>query len=501
MRSKKFRNLMLAASLWGVLGQAPVANAVVATQNMKWNPGHYLLNGKGNLATQMNDFQNIPALKGVIRNYLWSELEGNVKGSYNFQPIRDDLNLLKANGKKLGIMIEYKYNNDTDAPVSNLPKYIRDLPKVTVNGVAQIAPFYQLDPAANKYNIGDHANFGHPGTRQGFADLLQHLAAEFDDDPDFVLIQFIESALGVSISSDKVTNFLNGGMLMEDAARQAFARTPLFKNLNSPRNKLQIFIDNITSNAMGVGGPDVFVGAFGDPNDSLTRTDGGFPGIYNYYGYNYNATTNSNHLPISMMIHKENFIYDTFAKRASNTKNNRSPAAEVNTLIDFANTKLHPNYLIWQTFPNDVYYPAFKSKLAAEGQSNPNSILGLVKACPTVYTSCAGMTPPAPSPSPTPAPGGDTEGPIITINGLVNNEVLAPDRVNIWIDVTAQDPAGVSKLELFVNNNLKKTVLDAALLYKWEVSLLPQGVYSIKVRATDSAGNVRNKIISVTVNQ
>lgn len=448
---------------------------IVTAENMKWDPGHFILNHTTNLDVLINDFKYIPAVKGVVRTYDWSQLEPS-KGSYNFSAIDADLKLLSSNGKKIGIMIGYKYKDGIYAP-SNLPGYILSLPKQLVGGIT-VSPFYKLDPNKNKFNIGDHANFAHPGTLEAFSNLLKELAKHYDSNPNFALIQFIESSSGVSISGAHEENFLQGGMLMEKMARQAFAKTPLFKNLNFPRNMLQEFVANLKTNKMGFGGPDIFTGAFDKPDDGLTRVDVKDVGVYNYYKYNHNSISGTNLLPISMMAHTENFMYDTFADRAADIKNGLTGAQSVNAILKFAVERLHPNYLIWQLYPSDkVYYPAFKNIMASEASKNPNSLLGLIKSCPTNYTSCAGLPPPI----------GDTTPPIAAIaSPAVGANIIDSTNVNM----NATDASGISHVELYANGSLVGTDYYAPYSIPYTVPTGMNADVSFRARAYDIYGSM-----------
>ena len=58
--------------------------------NVKWNPGHYQLIAGKNIDTQLTNFignfKNVPAMKGIQKEYFWAELEPT-KGNYNFSKI------------------------------------------------------------------------------------------------------------------------------------------------------------------------------------------------------------------------------------------------------------------------------------------------------------------------------------------------------------------------------------------------------------------------------
>lgn len=68
------------------------------------------------------------------------------------------------------------------------------------------------------------------------------------------------------------------------------------------------------------------------------------------------------------------------------------------------------------------------------------------------------------------------------------------------ISVTASDNVGVTKVEYYVNGQLKSTETAAPYVYSWDVSQLATGVYTLMAKAYDAAGNVRqSNSPSVTV--
>lgn len=157
---------------------------------------------------------------------------------------------------------------------------------------------------------------------------------------------------------------------METLAKAAFPTTPLFQNLNYPRNRLPGFINNLTINKMGFGGPDVFIGAYDEPNNGLTYL-GTYNGIYRYNESNFNSTTNNNFLPIAMQVHHENFIYETNDLRLNDIKSIKTPDEMVTAIFNFAINRLHSNYIMWQVYNVDSYKTSLKNKLLAEGTLEP----------------------------------------------------------------------------------------------------------------------------------
>lgn len=390
--------ITISLPLFGILIQSSSLFAQIPASNMKWYPGHYIMNNIKDQQSKeqlLQDFKNIPSLRGIQLTYMWSSLESS-KGVYDFSKIQADLNLASKYGKKLSIMIGYKYR--VSATQSSLPQYVLNLPKVTVNTLTSVPPYFtQGKPGDGKYNVGHHANFGHPGTLAAFEKLLTALAKKFDGNPNFAFIQFIETSIGADPGPAQTENFLNGVMKMNVKAKEAFATTPIIQSLNFPRNKLSQFISNLTNHKMGFGGPDTFTGSF-DFNEGLAFNSPTNPGIYHYNEANYDDLTDRNKLPIGMQAHTGSMLFLTRTHELEYQKGLRGvdfkTATEgVNAVYNFAINRLHSNYLIWQVFgPADENRIALKAKLIAIQSQNPSKSGGLPNKCPSIFDSCATLT-------------------------------------------------------------------------------------------------------------
>lgn len=352
---------------------------------VKWNPGHYIMIDGQNIGTKMNnflaDYGSVPGVKGIQTTYFWSELETS-PGVYNFKPIDDDIAKLATKGKKLAIMIGYKYQiSDTK---SSLPTYVLNLPNAMVGGISVPSYFEQGKPGDGIYNHGQHANFGHPGTRAKFNKLLSALSEKYDGHPGFASITFLETATGADIGVGKryapelSEIFLDGVIAMEKHAGCAFKHTPIIQNLNFPRNKLPEFTENLNEYGLGLGGPDVFV-------DSMKYVDNGlgffgfkstiteYPGVYHYY------PRMSGIVPIGQQVHNENLHYLTREDMLPppGVEHNLTPAQAVDRVYDFSVQQLKPNYMFWQVFGTDA--------TALENRLKSSAGLPLRIECPSVY--------------------------------------------------------------------------------------------------------------------
>lgn len=355
---------------------------------VKWNPGHYMMiDGKNQdirLANFLYDYKNVPAVKGVQITYYWSELNPS-PGVYKFDEIiGPDITKLATQGKKLAIVIGYKYQiSDTQ---SSLPNYVLKQANVWKNGVS-VPPYFEQGKAGDgAYNEGQHANFGHPGTLSKFNTLLSALSAKYDKNPNVASLSFIETSTGADIRNGGKypailgDMFLNGVLAMERHAGCTFKHTPLFQNLNFPRNRLPDFTNNLKAYGIGLGGPDVFVdsmkyvdnglGFFGF-GDTITK----YPGVYHYY------PTMSQFVPIGQQVHYENLHYLTREDMLPppGVEHNLTPAQAVDGVYNFSVQQLKPNYMFWQ-----VYGPekdVLENRLKAAGGAG----LPLRTACPPIY--------------------------------------------------------------------------------------------------------------------
>lgn len=71
---------------------------------------------------------------------------------------------------------------------------------------------------------------------------------------------------------------------------------------------------------------------------------------------------------------------------------------------------------------------------------------------------------------------------------------------SVSINVSASDNVGVTKVEYYVNNQLKATDASAPYSYSWDTSSLAPGAYQLMAKAYDAAGNIgQSSNVSVTV--
>ncbi|MDD2852241.1 MAG: Ig-like domain-containing protein, partial [Desulfuromonadaceae bacterium] len=69
----------------------------------------------------------------------------------------------------------------------------------------------------------------------------------------------------------------------------------------------------------------------------------------------------------------------------------------------------------------------------------------------------------------------------------------------VSINVDAADNVGVTKVEFFINDQLKASETSAPYFYSWDTSSVTPGAYTLMAKAYDAAGNVSQSSRSVTV--
>lgn len=352
--------------------------------NVKWYPGHYQFIAGKNVDTQLNNFlgnfKSVPAMKGIQKEYFWSDLEPT-KGVYDFSKIDADIAKLAAFNKKLAITIKYKYQKGPGD--SSLPNYILNLPKVTVGGIANVPPYFeQGKPGDGEGNVGQHANLGHPGTQAALKKLLNALAEKYDGNKNFASLTFLETSLGADTSAAIHDLFLDGVMKAEAHAGCVFEHTPIFQNLNFPRNKLPEFTANMKKYGIGLGGPDVFWGSFDkvEPDGRILnglafRGKPGYPypGVYWYY------PDMAKTVPIGQQAHYENFKYDTREAMLPEPGKPHylSAAISVDKIYDFTVDRLKANYMFWQVYGSELD--------VLENRLKSSAGLPLSTTCPAIY--------------------------------------------------------------------------------------------------------------------
>jgi hypothetical protein len=90
----------------------------------------------------------------------------------------------------------------------------------------------------------------------------------------------------------------------------------------------------------------------------------------------------------------------------------------------------------------------------------------------------------------------DVTLPQVTITSPVNGQIVQK-KSSISITANVVDNIGVSRVEFYINNQLKSTDAAHPYAYAWQVPASPNKTYTIKVIGYDAANNSTTKSISV----
>jgi hypothetical protein len=392
----------LTASIVGHVASAQVCDAPLlasARGKVKFQPGHYVAIGSGpTVATRLTTtLAEISAtdlntkVVGVQKRYYWSDLNGPGQYDWHFEQLRKDIDEVGKSGKKLSVMIMFKFSSDSDA--SPVPEYVRKLPAYTSGGLS-ILPVYDLN-ADGDFADGQIAHFGHPSVRKHFIRFLTKLAAEIDNSNVVSNVVLPESAMGVkagkapyaSMTSAQFAairdSHIDGLLAVDQQAACLLKHTPLIQLTNYPVVKLPELAAEYKDWSVGMGGPDVWI-----DDDDIEASYKYFPQLEPY-------------LPIGLIVAGGNYNYVSHkaetveeSQRASYTLQQyygwASADVPSKTVIELAKKArtLGVNYLFWKKNGDkgDKYYQAFKTEIAKMGTS-AQTILPTFKVCPSNYTT------------------------------------------------------------------------------------------------------------------
>jgi len=93
--------------------------------------------------------------------------------------------------------------------------------------------------------------------------------------------------------------------------------------------------------------------------------------------------------------------------------------------------------------------------------------------------------------------GGDTILPTTSISSPADGATVSG---TIAISATASDNVGVARVEFYVNNVLKSSVITFPYSYNWDTVTLSNGTYTLYTKAYDAAGNIgQSPTVTVTL--
>jgi hypothetical protein len=325
--------------------------------NVKFFAGHYIYVStpwEYNLVIPtLKEIATMPNVKGVLKKYAWSMLEPSKDDYSGLELIREDLRLVKAQNKKLAVMIQYKFTSPDPSNENPMPNYLKDM---TGND------YYYVIPS------GYLAKFANPIVVQRFNKLLSKLK-EFDSDPAFAAVVFSETANGVKTDSIDTDKYYQGLMQTDRAAACIMLKTPVIQLTNYPTKYLaNTFVKTDLDYSVGYGGPDVYT------NDPYL-----IAGPYSYH------PSLSNKVPIGMVVASENFLYYNQADHLSKTLNNLPVNTSVDQVMSYALNDLSSNFVFWRKERrDDPYYLALLTKLKGDASTVETN-----EACPDTYSSCS----------------------------------------------------------------------------------------------------------------
>jgi hypothetical protein len=135
---------------------------------------HYVFFAKERTRLTEPSFVGLKSLEGAQLKYSWRELEPQ-QDAYDFGPVRHDLDVLKANGKRLFVQIQ---DVSFDANIVPVPKYL--LEESQYHGGADKQYDFANDDEARATPAGWVARRWDPAVSERFHKLLLALGREFD---------------------------------------------------------------------------------------------------------------------------------------------------------------------------------------------------------------------------------------------------------------------------------------------------------------------------------
>ncbi len=144
--------------------------------------------------------------------------------------------------------------------------------------------------------------------------------------------------------------------------------------------------------------------------------------------------------------------------------------------------------------PNTPMHWVLQTETTLRGCTPANSTQG------HVYMDwVAAWKPAPPTPTPTPTPSAApllNITPSVTIKELATGDTIKAGST-IRVKVEATDLVGISKVELFINDENRFTDTDGKYTFEWQVPSRTGVEYTIRAKATNTLGNVKNAQVVV----
>ena len=141
---------------------------------------------------------------------------------------------------------------------------------------------------------------------------------------------------------------------------------------------------------------------------------------------------------------------------------------------------------------SDVTFKALAANASSAITMTGNATVADSLTDPTVVGATVTVVNPTPPPTP-----GDTTAPVVTISSPTNG--ARPDRGKFKVLASATDVVGVTRMEVYVDDSIRATVIGSTVAYDWAVKSrkIPNGEHTITVKAYDAAGNVGTASVTV----
>lgn len=285
-----------------------------SSSKVKWHPGHYMLvNGN----SDKEDYLKGNFL-GIQKKYSWRSFE-KTKGVYDFSEIRNDLEYLQKNGKRLVIQLQTK----------SAPSYLNE--KEYGGGFYRTSTG-SLDPVYWNEKVEDR-----------IISLYKAIGKEFNNEPYLEAVGLPETAISSDLKNgvqqdgvEEYTPQKYGEALCRQmkVLKDAFPSTVVIQYTNFPKEAIKQIISFQMENGIGLGGPDVNL--YSNLNDPKT-------GVYQYYDQV------QGQIPLGAAVQSADYSYD----------NPRHPVKipalpTIELIYKFGRDRLHLNYMFWLDRPKYI---------------------------------------------------------------------------------------------------------------------------------------------------